>query len=306
MTQVLLSVGDASGERYAADFVRELRELRADTRFRGMGGAALERAGVELVVHQRELAVGGLLELIPHMGRIARVWHRMVAELEDSKPDLVVLVDSSGFNLPFARRAQRIGIPVFYYVAPQVWAWRRGRIHKLAKRVDRIAVIYPFDDLVDGLQMKPGAIAQLTKSIPDKTSELKFTMLARTSGESWPDFAVQTKERLGSDLRPLCVSAEPDVDAYRIFCERIASSSDDKPPNLGVIYLRDADELEKLTAQFDAEEQTRGAASTPVVVVCAKGKVDAEQPWLQSRRHAIVTAPVRIPNLVATMQQLLS
>lgn len=145
MTTVLLAVGDASGDRYAADFVRELRGLRSGMRFLGLGGVELERAGVELVVHQRELAIGGVVELVPHLDRIFGTWRRMVAALLSAAPDLVVLVDSSGFNLPFARRAQRAGVPVLYYIAPQVWAWRRGRIRKLAKRVDRLAVIFPFE-----------------------------------------------------------------------------------------------------------------------------------------------------------------
>ncbi len=148
MTTVLLAVGDASGDRYAADFVRELRGLRSGMRFLGLGGVELERAGVELVVHQRELAIGGVVELVPHLDRIFGVWRRMAAALLSAAPDLVVLVDSSGFNLPFARRAQRAGVPVLYYIAPQVWAWRRGRIRKLAKRVDRLAVIFPFEPAV--------------------------------------------------------------------------------------------------------------------------------------------------------------
>jgi lipid-A-disaccharide synthase len=148
VTTVLLAVGDASGDRYAADFVRELRGLRSGMRFLGLGGVELERAGVELVVHQRELAIGGVVELVPHLDRIFGTWRRMVAALFSAAPDLVVLVDSSGFNLPFARRAQRAGVPVLYYIAPQVWAWRRGRIRKLAKRVDRLAVIFPFEPAV--------------------------------------------------------------------------------------------------------------------------------------------------------------
>jgi len=148
VTTVLLAVGDASGDRYAADFVRELRGLRSGMRFLGLGGVELERAGVELVVHQRELAIGGVVELVPHLDRIFGVWRRMAAALLSAAPDLVVLVDSSGFNLPFARRAQRAGVPVLYYIAPQVWAWRRGRIRKLAKRVDRLAVIFPFEPAV--------------------------------------------------------------------------------------------------------------------------------------------------------------
>jgi lipid-A-disaccharide synthase len=112
MTTVLLAVGDASGDVYAADFVDALRALRPDAHFAGVGGVEMETALAEL------------------------------------RPDLAVLVDSSGFNLPFARRARRAGVPTFYYVAPQVWAWRRGRIRRLARWVDRMALILPFEPAV--------------------------------------------------------------------------------------------------------------------------------------------------------------
>jgi lipid-A-disaccharide synthase len=148
MSTVLLSVGDASGDVYAGDFVRELGKLRPETRFLGMGGAELAKAGMEIVVDQREVAVGGLFELIPDLPRVARAWRRMVAALRRVRPDLVVLVDSSGFNLPFARRARRLGIPTLYYVSPQVWGWRRGRIRKIARFVGRLAVIFPFEPQV--------------------------------------------------------------------------------------------------------------------------------------------------------------
>jgi lipid-A-disaccharide synthase len=148
MSTVLLSVGDASGDVYAGDFVRELLQLRPGTRFLGMGGAELAKAGMEIVVDQREVAVGGLFELLPDLPRVVRAWRRMVAALHRARPDLVVLVDSSGFNLPFARRAKRLGIPTLYYVSPQVWGWRRGRIHKIARFVSRLAVIFPFEPKV--------------------------------------------------------------------------------------------------------------------------------------------------------------
>jgi lipid-A-disaccharide synthase len=148
MTTVLLAVGDASGDAVAADFVGALRELRPDARFVGLGGVEMEKRGVELVAHQRDLAVGGIFELAPSLHRIARAWWRMGAALADARPDLAVLVDSSGFNLPFARRARRVGVPIFYYVSPQVWAWRSGRVRKLARRVDRMAVIFPFEPAV--------------------------------------------------------------------------------------------------------------------------------------------------------------
>ncbi len=148
MSTVLLSVGDASGDVYASDFVRELRARIPDARFLGLGGAEMEKAGVELVVHQREVAVSGLFELIPDLHRIVSAWRRMTAALREVRPDLVVLVDSSGFNIPFARRARRLGCPTLYYVSPQVWAWRTGRIRKLARWVNQLAVIFPFEPAV--------------------------------------------------------------------------------------------------------------------------------------------------------------
>ncbi|MEM7408991.1 MAG: lipid-A-disaccharide synthase [Myxococcota bacterium] len=145
MSTVLMSVGDASGDVYASDFVRELRRLAPETRFVGLGGVEMEKAGVELVVHQRDVAVSGLFELLPDLHRIVSAWRKMNAALRETSPDLVVLVDSSGFNIPFARRARRRGCPTLYYVSPQVWAWRTGRIRKLARWVNQLAVIFPFE-----------------------------------------------------------------------------------------------------------------------------------------------------------------
>ena len=146
MKTLLLVAGDASGDQHAAEFVRAFRELHPDTRFVGMGGSEMERSGVGLTVNQRELAIGGFLELFGSTHRIIRVWRQMVSALRIERPDLVVLVDSGGFNLPFARRVRRVSkAPLLYYVAPQVWAWRRGRLRKLASRIDRIALILPFE-----------------------------------------------------------------------------------------------------------------------------------------------------------------
>jgi len=148
MTTVLLSAGDASGDLHAAALVRALRARRPELRAIGLGGAAMEKAGVELLVHQRELAIGGLVEVLSSLGRVVRAWRRLVRALREERPALVVLVDSPDLNLPFARRARRAGVPVLYYVSPQVWAWRRGRIRKIAQRVDRMATIFPFEPAV--------------------------------------------------------------------------------------------------------------------------------------------------------------
>jgi len=145
---VLLSAGDASGDAHAAALVRALRARAPGLRVLGLGGVEMEKAGVELVVHQRELAVGGLVEVLTSARRAVSAWRRLGRALEAARPGLVVLVDSPDLNLPFARRVRRAGIPILYYISPQVWAWRRGRIRKIARRVQRMAVIFPFEPAV--------------------------------------------------------------------------------------------------------------------------------------------------------------
>jgi len=142
---LLISAGDASGELHAAALIEELRRRHPGLRVLGLGGPAMEKAGLEVVVPQRELAIGLGVEVLRDLHRIVSAWFRMTRALRESKPDLVILVDSPDFNLPLAKQAKRAGIPVLYYVSPQVWAWRRGRVHRIAKRVDRLAVIFPFE-----------------------------------------------------------------------------------------------------------------------------------------------------------------
>jgi len=149
MSLVLVSAGDASGDLHAAGFVEALRRLRPETRFCGLGGEALARAGVEIRVPQREIAIGGLVEVLPSLRRVFRAWdtlgHILSAPDPAARPRLAVLVDAPDFHLPLAKRARRAGVPVLYYVSPQVWAWRRRRIRTLARRVDRLAAIFPFE-----------------------------------------------------------------------------------------------------------------------------------------------------------------
>jgi len=149
MTTVLLSAGDVSGDHHAAGLVRALRARHPEWQMIGLGGGAMREAGVECVADQADLAVGGFFELAGSAGRVLATWRKVSAAIERSQPDLVVLVDSGGFNLPLARHARRRSrARILYYVAPQVWAWRRRRIRKLSRRVDRMAVILPFEPAV--------------------------------------------------------------------------------------------------------------------------------------------------------------
>jgi lipid-A-disaccharide synthase len=145
MTSLLVSAADASGDLHTAEFVEALRERLPDLRIFGVGGEAMARAGVELLVPQRELAVGGLVEVLSGIPRVVRAWRRLGRSLRSEKPDLAVLVDSPDFNLPLARRLRCAKVPVLYYISPQVWAWRRYRVRKLARRASRMAAIFPFE-----------------------------------------------------------------------------------------------------------------------------------------------------------------
>ena len=148
MTTILLVAGDASGELHAAALAEELRRLLPDVQLLGLGGTEMEKAGVEIVVDQRDIAIGGLVEVVRDAGRVVSAWRRLGRALRERAPELVVLVDSPDFCIPFARRAHRAGAKVLYFVSPQVWAWRGYRIRKLARRVDRMAAIFPFEPQV--------------------------------------------------------------------------------------------------------------------------------------------------------------
>ncbi|MEZ4218884.1 MAG: lipid-A-disaccharide synthase [Myxococcota bacterium] len=142
---VLVSAGDASGDPYAAAVVRALRARRGDLHFAGLGGEAMRAAGVELAVHQREVAIGGLVEVAAGALRLARAWRALGRVVRRARPALALLVDTADWNLRLAGALARAGVPVLYYVLPQVWAWRSGRARVLARRCARLAVILPFE-----------------------------------------------------------------------------------------------------------------------------------------------------------------
>lgn len=144
-SRLLVSAGDASGEMHAAAVVEALRALAPGIEVLALGGPALEKAGARILVPQSELAIGGLTPALRDLRRVARAWRRMTRALREERPDLVMLVDSPDFNLPLARRAKRLGLRVLWFISPQVWAWRRGRVRKIAARADRLAAIFPFE-----------------------------------------------------------------------------------------------------------------------------------------------------------------
>jgi lipid-A-disaccharide synthase len=141
----LLSAGEASGDTYGAQLIEALRQLTPDATFFGMGGEKMRASGAELLVHANEVAVVGLVEVVRHLPDIRRRFKHLVAEAARRKPDAAILIDFPDFNLRLARELHRLGIPVFYFVSPQIWAWRTGRVQQIRKYVRKMIVIFPFE-----------------------------------------------------------------------------------------------------------------------------------------------------------------
>ncbi len=144
--RLFVSAADASGDLHAAAVIEALRQRVPNASVFGLGGDALELAGLEPVVRQSELAIAGLVEVLPSLPRIVRAYAALRRALRRRGPDLALLGDSPDLNLPLASVARRSRIPVLYYIAPQVWAWRRGRLRKLRRRVDHMGVIFRFEE----------------------------------------------------------------------------------------------------------------------------------------------------------------
>ena len=142
---IMILAGEASGDDHAAEFVEVLRQLKPDMQISGMGSDSMKRAGVDIFFDSRIIAVMGLVEVLRHWGDIKRAMAIVREQLEQTRPDLLVLVDYPEFNLKMARHAGTLGIPVLFYISPQVWAWRPKRIHKIGRLIDHMAVIFQFE-----------------------------------------------------------------------------------------------------------------------------------------------------------------
>jgi lipid-A-disaccharide synthase len=153
---IMIVTGEASGDLHGANLIKAVNTLSADTKFFGVGGQKMAAAGCDILIPSEKLAVMGVVEVIGQLPVIWRSFQQLKRELFGShKPDALVLIDFPDFNLRLARQAQMAGVPVLYYISPKVWAWRQGRVKKIAQSVDSLAVIFPFEPvLYDGLDIR--------------------------------------------------------------------------------------------------------------------------------------------------------
>ncbi|MBT7065399.1 MAG: lipid-A-disaccharide synthase, partial [Verrucomicrobia bacterium] len=142
---LMIVAGEVSGDMHAARLVSAIRARHPEITFFGVGGDAMRAAGVDTVIDISAMAVIGISEVIRKYRHLRRVFYDMLALLRSRRPDAVILVDYPGFNLRFARRAHLMGFKTIYYICPQVWAWNRRRIPRMAATLDRLIAFFPFE-----------------------------------------------------------------------------------------------------------------------------------------------------------------
>jgi len=145
MKKVMIMSGEASGDLHGANLARELRKLDPSIALYGVGSKHMRDAGVQMFADASEISVVGAVEVLTHLSAILRVLNRLKNFLEQERPDLLVLIDFPDFNIRLGKAARKLGIPILYYISPQVWAWRKGRIKTIASLVKAMIVVFPFE-----------------------------------------------------------------------------------------------------------------------------------------------------------------
>jgi len=148
MDSILIVAGENSGEKYGADLVHQFKKLHPSLSFFGIGGKHMEKEGVNLLFPVEELAVVGVFEIISHLPRIKKIFNKIKREIKRQELSAAVLIDSPDFNLRLAKKLKKLSIPVLYYISPTVWAWRKGRLKTIKKTVDKMMLIFPFEEKI--------------------------------------------------------------------------------------------------------------------------------------------------------------
>ena len=148
MKKVMIVAGEASGDQHAANVVLALKRKAPALEIFGFGGEMLQRAGMRLELDLVSHAVIGIVEALAKLGKFFKILKFAGQLLREQRPDVLVLTDFPDLNFRIAARAKALGIPVVYYISPQIWAWRKGRIHTLKRLVDHMLVVFPFEELI--------------------------------------------------------------------------------------------------------------------------------------------------------------
>lgn len=143
---VLIIAGEASGDLHGAALIKELKKLDSDLNFYGIGGNKMKNNGLELIYHSDRMSFLGFVEVVKHLPFIRKVQKELLDEVKMRKTKFAILIDYPGFNISIAKKLKALGIEIFYYISPQVWAWGKGRVKKIRKLISKMLVVFPFEE----------------------------------------------------------------------------------------------------------------------------------------------------------------
>jgi len=174
MKKIYVISGEVSGDLHASNLIKNLKQLQPELVFRGMGGDKMAQEGTQIVQHIKETNFMGFLEVIKNLKTILRIMKNIKQDIQTWQPDLAILVDYPGFNLRIAKFLKKLNIPVVYYISPQIWAWKKNRIHQIKKNIDLMLCILPFEKdfyLKEGFQKVEYVGHPLMDEIADKIGQ---------------------------------------------------------------------------------------------------------------------------------------
>jgi lipid-A-disaccharide synthase len=144
--KVLIIAGEASGDLHGAGLIREIKKINPEIEYSGVGGSKLKEEGMDILFNIDRLAFMGFYEVLKNLSLIQELKNKLLIFIDQNKPDLVILIDYPGFNLRFAKEVKKREIPILYYISPQVWAWGKRRVKIISNLVDRMLVLFPFEE----------------------------------------------------------------------------------------------------------------------------------------------------------------
>jgi lipid-A-disaccharide synthase len=210
--KILILAGEASGDLLGADLARELQRLQPSVALSALGGECLRAAGVEIIFDNRAMGVVGWWEVLKNLSVIRRAMRTIKNRLRNDPPDLLILIDYPGFNLRMAALAKRYGIKVLYYVSPQIWAWKYGRIKTIRRCVDHMAVLFPFEEEIYRREHVP--VTYVGHPLVNRIRADRVNHPAQPVVALFPGSRRQEVERLMPEIMgalPLIRAAVPDV-----------------------------------------------------------------------------------------------
>lgn len=285
MPSILIIAGEQSGDMHGAKVVRAVLARNPDVKFFGVGGEKMREAGVEILQDAKDMAVLGLVEVLKRYGFFREVFYRILRAAKSRRPDAVLLIDYPGFNLRFAEQAHKLGLKVVYYVCPQVWAWHRSRIGKIAKIVDRLLVIFPFEvDVFKGTGLRVDFVGhpliEATRKVREAADEpLPWTGSPRVA--LLPGSRRQELER----ILPSLLGA--------------ASLVAEKTPTASFILAAASDEMEELAKRILTAESRLSMPKIEIVKGSTRQILkQADAAWVASGTATLETALMDCPMVV--------